>query len=407
MRVTLPDGRRLNGTVPDVHGTLLRSVTYSRVNPRHRLVTWVRFLALTAAHPDREFEAATIGRAVYPAPRGTTVTVVRLPRMAPDVALEHLASLAALFDDGMCEPLPLACKTSAAYAAGGKAAKEWESEWNFTREDQELEHQLVFGGVLTFEALLARTGFDRRAHQLWDGPLGWEQVAFAMTGAFDVCGPLPTGVTVLEASAGTGKTFTIAALAARYVADGIPLDQILMVTFTRMATGELRERVRERLVSAEARPRAALAGALRRRRGRRSCSRPARRTRSASAASGSPPRSPTSTPRPSPPPTASARRCSAASACSATSSPTRRSSRTSPTCATRSSTTSTSAASPAAGRRSSAARRRWRSRARRSTTRPPRSSRPTHPTTRSPPCACGSPAPPAPSSSCASAAPAS
>ena len=107
------------------------------------------------------------------------MTVVQLPRMAPDVALDHLASLAALFDDGMCEPLPLACKTSAAYAAGGKAAKEWESEWNFTREDQELEHQLVFGGVLTFEALSARAGFDHRAHQLWDGPLGWEQVTFA------------------------------------------------------------------------------------------------------------------------------------------------------------------------------------------------------------------------------------
>ena len=38
--------------------------------------------------------------------------------------------------------------------------------------------------------------------------------------AFDVCGPLPTGTTVLEASAGTGKTFTIAALTARYVAEG-------------------------------------------------------------------------------------------------------------------------------------------------------------------------------------------
>jgi exodeoxyribonuclease V beta subunit len=72
-----------------------------------------------------------------------------------------------------------------------------------------------------------------------------------VTTAFDVCGPLPTGVTVLEASAGTGKTFTIAALAARYVAAGVPLDELLMVTFTRMATGELRERVRERLVSAE------------------------------------------------------------------------------------------------------------------------------------------------------------
>jgi len=68
---------------------------------------------------------------------------------------------------------------------------------------------------------------------------------------FEICGPLPTGVTVLEASAGTGKTYAIAALAARYVAEGTPLDRLLLVTFTRMATGELRERVRERLVGVE------------------------------------------------------------------------------------------------------------------------------------------------------------
>jgi exodeoxyribonuclease V beta subunit len=79
--------------------------------------------------------------------------------------------------------------------------------------------------------------------------------------AFDVTGPLPTGVTVLEASAGTGKTYTIAALAARYVAEGIPLERLLLVTFTRMATGELRDRVRERLVSAEQGLARALAGA--------------------------------------------------------------------------------------------------------------------------------------------------
>ena len=79
--------------------------------------------------------------------------------------------------------------------------------------------------------------------------------------AFDVCGPLPTGVTVLEASAGTGKTYTIAALAARYVAEGMPLDELLLVTFTRMATGELRERVRERLVDAEQALGRVLAGA--------------------------------------------------------------------------------------------------------------------------------------------------
>src|SRR3954447_23803881 len=73
-----------------------------------------------------------------------------------------------------------------------------------------------------------------------------------MTRAFDLSGPLPTGITVLEASAGTGKTWTIAALASRYVAEGTPLHKLLLVTFTRMATGELRERVRERLVRAAA-----------------------------------------------------------------------------------------------------------------------------------------------------------
>ena len=78
---------------------------------------------------------------------------------------------------------------------------------------------------------------------------------------FDVCGPLPAGVTVLEASAGTGKTYTIAALTARYVAEGTPLDRLLLITFTRMATGELRDRVRERLVGCEQALSAILAGA--------------------------------------------------------------------------------------------------------------------------------------------------
>src|SRR5271169_4876472 len=80
---------------------------------------------------------------------------------------------------------------------------------------------------------------------------------------FDPCGPLPgPGVTVLEASAGTGKTYTIAALTARYVAEGTPLDRLLLITFTRMATGELRDRVRERLVGCEQALSAIIAGAI-------------------------------------------------------------------------------------------------------------------------------------------------
>src|SRR5205085_10305325 len=78
---------------------------------------------------------------------------------------------------------------------------------------------------------------------------------------FNIRGDLPTGVPVLEAGAGTGKPYTIAALAARYVAEGTPLDRLLLVTFTRMATGELRDRVRERLAEAERALARALAGA--------------------------------------------------------------------------------------------------------------------------------------------------
>ena len=62
---------------------------------------------------------------------------------------------------------------------------------------------------------------------------------------FDVCGPLPSGVTVLEASAGTGKTFTDRLARGRATSPrAAPLDELLLVTFTRMATSELRERVR-------------------------------------------------------------------------------------------------------------------------------------------------------------------
>jgi exodeoxyribonuclease V beta subunit len=67
---------------------------------------------------------------------------------------------------------------------------------------------------------------------------------------FDICGQLPTGTTVLEASAGTGKTYTIAALTTRAIAEGMAeLNQLLLVTFGRMATNELRMRVREHLVA--------------------------------------------------------------------------------------------------------------------------------------------------------------
>ena len=70
--------------------------------------------------------------------------------------------------------------------------------------------------------------------------------------AFDVRAPLPTGTVLLEASAGTGKTWTIGALVTRYVAEGVAtLEQMLVVTFGRAASQELRERVRAQLVEVQ------------------------------------------------------------------------------------------------------------------------------------------------------------
>ncbi|AWB92678.1 UvrD-helicase domain-containing protein [Aeromicrobium chenweiae] len=70
--------------------------------------------------------------------------------------------------------------------------------------------------------------------------------------AFSIRDPLPQGTTLLEASAGTGKTWTVGALVTRYVAEGVAsLDELLIITFGRAASRELRERVREQLVEAE------------------------------------------------------------------------------------------------------------------------------------------------------------
>ncbi|MEI7055069.1 UvrD-helicase domain-containing protein [Nocardioides sp. CCNWLW239] len=78
---------------------------------------------------------------------------------------------------------------------------------------------------------------------------------------FDLTGPLPTGTTLIEASAGTGKTFTIGALVTRYVVEGeATLDEILAITFGRAASQELRDRVRSHLVEAERAFAAAVAG---------------------------------------------------------------------------------------------------------------------------------------------------
>lgn len=76
---------------------------------------------------------------------------------------------------------------------------------------------------------------------------------------FDITSSLPTGPLLLEASAGTGKTWTIAALTARFLAEtDTTIDAFLLVTFSNRAAQELRSGVFARLQETEQ----ALAGFL-------------------------------------------------------------------------------------------------------------------------------------------------
>ena len=160
VRLTLPDGTRLGGNRSGrERRSCSLSTTYSRLAGKHRLPTWVRLLALAAADPERPLLGGDhrAGRARGTRPwrsRGSS-SPARNPTSAVRVALDHLASLVDLYRRGMCEPLPLYCKTSAAYAEAAVAGRdpvaaarrEWTSEWKFAKEDAELEHQLVLGGI--------------------------------------------------------------------------------------------------------------------------------------------------------------------------------------------------------------------------------------------------------------------
>jgi exodeoxyribonuclease V beta subunit len=68
---------------------------------------------------------------------------------------------------------------------------------------------------------------------------------------FDASRAPLAGTNLIEASAGTGKTYAITSLFVRLLLErGIDVDQILVVTFTEAAAAELRDRIRTRLRAA-------------------------------------------------------------------------------------------------------------------------------------------------------------
>jgi exodeoxyribonuclease V gamma subunit len=165
--IHLGDGRRVTGTVPKVYGDRTVTVTYSKLDGRHLLASWIGLAALTASRPGGVWTAVCIGRAK----RGTA------PRQrllgTPEDATTVLRDLVSMYDAGRCEPIPLPPKTSYAWAEAcqhrGDPRREAGFRWKSGRypgEDAEPANVRVWGPHTALDVLVA-AGLDGYATRLW------------------------------------------------------------------------------------------------------------------------------------------------------------------------------------------------------------------------------------------------
>jgi exodeoxyribonuclease V gamma subunit len=155
--IDLGAGRRLTGTVAPVFGDRLVSVTYSRLDGKHLLESWIPLLALLARDPARDWHAVCIGRLK----KGTAPREEGLGR--PDVdTVEVLRDLVAVYDAGRREPIPLPIKTSYAWAVARQsgdvpeqaARYRWKSSERYPAEDQAPAHVRAWGRGARLEDLM-------------------------------------------------------------------------------------------------------------------------------------------------------------------------------------------------------------------------------------------------------------
>ncbi len=184
--------RRLTGTVGNVFGNNLVTVSYSNLGAKQRLAAWIDALALAAGHPDENWTAHTIGK------HRSGGQVAMIKPLADHEARAWLRELVDVYERGLREPLPLPVRTSLAYAtdhvyaaAGrdadpdGKAAREWTTprfdETGFPKEDSDAWHVRAFGEHAPYSCLATPLRADetpvgprhRLGHYAWRvwGPL--------------------------------------------------------------------------------------------------------------------------------------------------------------------------------------------------------------------------------------------
>lgn len=185
--VDLGGGRRLTGTVPQVHGNQVVSLSYSRLKPKQRLASWLDVLALSVTYPDENWTAHAIARSKAGPQRALIGPLDHRAR-------EWLASIVDLHDQGLDRPLPLPLDTAHAWAdaharslrgmdvdPADAAARSWVTDpyndWGIKGEDDDPSHRRIYGPGAPVDAVIA-AGLPDVAWQLWEPLLsGAERVA--------------------------------------------------------------------------------------------------------------------------------------------------------------------------------------------------------------------------------------
>ncbi|MGP4054831.1 exodeoxyribonuclease V subunit gamma [Mycobacterium sp. 4D054] len=169
--VAVGPSRRLTGTVPRLYGDHMVAVTYSKLDGRHLLESWIRLVALTVHRPGTDWTAVCIGRGNS---RGGRDGAVRQRLLGPpDSAVEVLRDLVAMYDAGRRAPIPLPLKTSYAWAETehhrGSPMREAGWKWRsgrFPGEDADRAHVRVWGPNFPLSGLV-EAGLPDFAARLW------------------------------------------------------------------------------------------------------------------------------------------------------------------------------------------------------------------------------------------------
>ena len=209
-----------------------------------QLSLWIRHLVLHVARP-----RSGGWRSVWLGTRAVVFEPVADAR-------SHLDALAAVYREGMQRLLPFFPKSALAWCEATRAKLDAaHAKWdgNDFVDGESAEAHLLYAWR---EVDPIGAEFERLA-RAGDAAAGRTSVRGVLVSAPDVSRPLDLravsleGLQVIEASAGTGKTRTITGIYLRLVMErDIPVEQILVVTYTVAATEELRERIRDVLLQA-------------------------------------------------------------------------------------------------------------------------------------------------------------